>query len=128
MRRNRVMFYQRLSLGDNWMVYDGETVVNPRFCMKKNVNMLNNKYLAQVNNKNSVLYQIEGSYAQRCCAVYDGKRRKVAEIKRKEAAVGGVALGVDVFRLVVQPDLDTSVAMAFVILLDQMYGSSSSRR
>ena len=128
MRRNRVMFYQRLSLGDNWIVYDGETVVNPRFCMKKNVNMLNNKYLAQVNNKNTMLYQIEGSYAQRCCAVYDSKRRRVAEIKRKEAAVGGVALGVDVFRLVVQPDLDTSVAMAFVILLDQMYGSSSSRR
>ncbi|KAL6142437.1 hypothetical protein ACLB2K_060719 [Fragaria x ananassa] len=115
---------KRLSLGDNWVVYDGETAENPRFCVRKNVNMLNNKYLAQVNNKNSVLYQVEGSYAQRSCAVYDGKRRKVAEIKRKEAAVGGVAMGVDVFRLVVQPDLDTSVAMAFVILLDQMYGSS----
>lgn len=118
------MFDQRLSLGDNWVVYDGETAENPRFCVRKNVNMLNNKYLAQVNNKNSVLYQVEGSYAQRSCAVYDSKRRMVAEIKRKEAAVGGVAMGVDVFRLVVQPDLDTSVAMAFVILLDQMYGSS----
>ncbi|ONI04065.1 hypothetical protein PRUPE_6G300100 [Prunus persica] len=133
---------KRLSLGDNWVVYDGETAVNPRFCVRKNVGILNNnKCLAHVtsanndkgasknyDNKNSMLYQVEGSYGQRCCAVYDNKRRKVAEIKRKEAAVGGVALGVDVFRLIVQPEIDTSVGMAFVILLDQMYGTSSFSR
>ncbi|XP_044505103.1 protein LURP-one-related 8-like [Mangifera indica] len=129
---------KRLSLGDNWLVYDGETVVNPLFSVRKNVNILNNKSLAQVsrtncehngtgsssssNNKNMMMYEIEGSYAQRCCAVYDGKRR-VAEIKQKEA-VGGVAFGVDVFRLIVQPEIDTSVAMAIVILLDKMFGSS----
>lgn len=133
---------KRLSLGDNWVVYDGETAVNPRFCVRKNVSILNNnKCLAHVtsanngkgesknyDNKNAMLYQVEGSYGQRCCAVYDNRRRRVAEIKRKEAAVGGVALGVDVFRLIVQPDIDTSVAMAFVILLDQMYGTSSFSR
>ncbi|PQQ09455.1 protein LURP-one-related 8 [Prunus yedoensis var. nudiflora] len=133
---------KRLSLGDNWVVYDGETAVNPLFCVRKNVSILNNnKCLAHVtsanngkgaskyyDNKNAMLYQVEGSYGQRCCAVYDNKRRRVAEIKRKEAAVGGVALGVDVFRLIVQPEIDTSVAMAFVILLDQMYGTSSFSR
>lgn len=119
-------------------MYDGETAVNPLFSVRKNVNILNNKSLAQVsrtncehngtgsssssNNKNMMMYEIEGSYAQRCCAVYDGKRR-VAEIKQKEA-VGGVAFGVDVFRLIVQPEIDTSVAMAIVILLDKMFGSS----
>lgn len=131
---------KRLSLGGNWLVYDGEkTDVNPRFSVKKHVNILTNKCLAHVscnsadgssssssssspNNKN-VLYEIEGSYTQRACAVYDGKRRCVAEIKKKEA-VGGVAFGADVFRLIVQPEIETAVAMALVILLDQMFGSS----
>ena len=75
---------QRLSLGDNWLVYDGETAVNPRFSVRKQVNILNTKCLAHVSsgsncknvndegsgsrvssssssNKNG-LYQIEGSY------------------------------------------------------------------
>ncbi|KAK0584280.1 hypothetical protein LWI29_010470 [Acer saccharum] len=132
---------KRLSLGDNWLVYDGETVVNPRLSVRKHVNILTTKCLAHVtptsnyannnntasssssSNKNKAMYEIEGSYSQRSCAVYDGKKRRVAEIKRKEAA-GGVALGVDVFRLIVEPDMDTALAMALVILLDQMFGSS----
>lgn len=131
---------QRLSLGDNWLVYDGETAVNPRFAARKHVNILNSKCLAHVSNYNkanegsrrsggsspnskNVLYEIEGSYTQRCCAVLDKKRRRVAEIKQKEA-VGGVGFGVDVFRLVVQPEIDAALAMTLVILLDQMFGSS----
>ncbi|KAJ6362730.1 hypothetical protein OIU78_003016 [Salix suchowensis] len=116
---------KRLSLGDNWLVYDGETATNPEFSVKKHVSILNTKCLAHVaagRNKN-VMYEIEGSYAQRCCAVYDEKKRRVAEIKQKET-VGGVAFGVDVFRLHVGPELDSSVAMAIVILLDQMFGST----
>lgn len=69
------------------------------------------------------MYEIEGSYTQRSCAVYDGTKRRVAEIKKKET-VGGVGFGVDVFRLIVEPDMDASLAMALVILLDQMFGSS----
>ncbi|GLU14778.1 hypothetical protein SLE2022_313270 [Rubroshorea leprosula] len=134
---------KRLSLGDSWLVYDGETAENPLFSVRKHVNILNNKCLAYVSagnvgngngssspssswsNKQNTrpVYQIEGSYAQRNCAVYDEKRRQVAEIKQKEA-VGGVGFGVDVFRLIVQPDIDPAVAMALVILLDQMFGSS----
>lgn len=135
---------KKLSLGDTWLVYDGETLVNPRFSVRKHVNILRNKCLAYVSaedgssgsgstpptfssfwsgNGKSTVYQIEGSYAQRCCAVYDSKRRRVAEIKQKER-VGGIGFGIDVFRLIVQPDIDPSVAMALVILLDQMFGSS----
>ncbi|KAL5741119.1 hypothetical protein ACOSP7_027851 [Xanthoceras sorbifolium] len=131
---------KRLSLGDNWLVYDGETDVNPRLSVRKHVNILSTKCLAHVtptasyvnnnssspsssNNNKKAMYEIEGSYSQRSCAVYDGKKRRVAEIKRKEA-VGGVALGVDVFRLIVEPEMDATVAMALVILLDQMFGSS----
>ena len=118
-----------MSLGDNWLVYEGETLVNPRFSVRKIVNILNNKCLAYVtpgnsNNRNNIMYEIEGSYSQRCCSVFDDKRRLVAEIKRKEA-VGGVTFGTDVFRLIVQPDnIRTDFAMALVILLDQMFGSS----
>lgn len=132
---------QRLSFGDNWLVYEGEGSVKPLFTAKKHVNILNSKCLAQLlsyeedhggwkigNKKKEVAYEIEGSYAQRCCTVYDNNRRKVAEIKRKEAVAGGVAFGADVFRLIVQPDMDTALAMAFVILLDQMFGSGSSSR
>ncbi|KAM2957890.1 hypothetical protein FF2_024812 [Malus domestica] len=56
----------------------------------------------------------------RRCTVYDSKMRRVAKIKMNEA-VGGVAMRVDVFRLIVQLDMDTAVAMSLVILLDQMY-------
>lgn len=115
---------KRLSLGDTWLIYDGETAENPRFTVKKNVSFLNSRCLAQVFQKRSApVYQIEGSYARRCCGVYDEKRRRVAEIRQKEASVTGVAFGKDVFRLEVQPGFDAAVAMGMVILLDQMYGS-----
>ncbi|KAA8517580.1 hypothetical protein F0562_017790 [Nyssa sinensis] len=131
---------KRLSLGDNWLVFDGETAVNPLFSVRKHVNLLNTKSLAHVSSgcggsgsgsgwgssspsSPGNKYEIEGSYTQRCCAVYDDQRRRVAEIKRKEAA-GGVAFGADVFRLITHPEIDSAVVMAFVILLDQMFGSS----
>ncbi|XWS73947.1 hypothetical protein CRYUN_Cryun02cG0173200 [Craigia yunnanensis] len=121
---------KKICLGDSWLVYEGETLVNPTLSVRKSVNILNKKCLAYVipgntnNRNNNIMYEIEGSYSQRCCAVYDDKRRLVAEIKRKEA-VRGVAFGTDVFRLVVQPDnIRADFAMALVILLDQMFGSS----
>ncbi|KAL4318866.1 hypothetical protein GQ457_18G006330 [Hibiscus cannabinus] len=117
---------KKRSLGDNWLVYEGETTLNPRFSVKKSANILNNnKCLAYVQNQsNNIMYGIEGSYSQRNCAVYDDKRRLVAEIKRKET-VAGVAFGTDVFRLSVRPDyIEIDSAMALLMLLDQMFGSS----
>lgn len=117
---------KRLSLGESWMVYDGETAVNPRYYVRKAVKILKNKCLAYVScDGKKVMYEIEGSYTQRCCAVYDEKKQKVAEIKRKET-VGGVTLGGDVFRLIVQPGFDSAFSMALVILLDQMFPFSSN--
>lgn len=116
---------KRLSLLD-WLVYEGETAVNPRFTVTKHLNLINKKSLAHVTATGSrtkkPIYEIEGSYTQRSCVVYDDKRRRVAEIKRKEA-VGGVAFGGDVFRLFLHdPDqMDPAVAMAIVIILDQMF-------
>ncbi|XAR68686.1 hypothetical protein NMG60_11000003 [Bertholletia excelsa] len=121
---------KRLILPDKWLVYRGETAVNPILSVRKNVNLLNTKSLAHGSSagnstgSGTLTYEIEGSYTQRCCVVYDGRRRLVAEIKRKEAD-GGVAIGLDVFRLIiVDPDqIDSAVAMAIVILLDRMFPS-----
>ncbi|KAL2541286.1 Protein LURP-one-related 8 [Abeliophyllum distichum] len=80
---------KKLSLGDCWLVFDGETAMNPMFSVRKNINLLNTKCLAHVSSpagKPETVHVIEGSYAQRCCAMYDENRRQLAEIKPKEAA------------------------------------------
>uniref|UniRef100_A0A1D1YT75 Protein LURP-one-related 8 n=1 Tax=Anthurium amnicola TaxID=1678845 RepID=A0A1D1YT75_9ARAE len=117
---------KRLSLGEHWMVYQGEEARNPRFSAKKRGGFRQHKALAHVaacGGDGHRALEVEGSYSSRCCAVYDERRRPMAEVKRKEA-VRGVGFGVDVFRLVVQPGFDPAVAMVIVILLDQMFGST----
>lgn len=123
---------QKLSLGEQWMIYEGEDDANPRFLVKRHVNPLHSRALARVTPCASGAkscrhraYKIEGSYSQRRCAVLDGERRPMAEIKRKEPDMG-VSFGLDVFHLVVQPGFDASVAMTIVMLLEQMFGSRSS--
>nr|CAD1817442.1 unnamed protein product [Ananas comosus var. bracteatus] len=104
---------KKLSLGDHW----------------RHMNLRHSKALAHVTpfgggGGGDGAFEIEGSYARRSCVVYDARRRAaVAEVRRKEAAAnGGAAFGADVFRFVVQPELDASLAMAIVIVLDQMFG------
>ncbi|XP_047320481.1 protein LURP-one-related 8-like [Impatiens glandulifera] len=123
-----------LSLSDNWLIYEGETSTNPILSVKKQ--LLIGSCLARVTNlpaanKLGLIleeYEIEGSYTNKCCAVYDTKRRRrLAEIRRKEAAIGGVAIGFDVFRLVILSEdiMDSAVAMAIVIVLDLMFQSTN---
>jgi len=131
---------KKLSWGDNWHIYEGESTINPRYFVQKQgsllanaktmslaqVQAISNKTLKTKNNRDeSILYYIEGSYAERSVTMYNNKRQCVAEIKKKEAQ-GGVNLGGDVFKLIiVRPnDISCSFAMALVILLDQMFGSS----
>lgn len=115
------------------MIFDGEseTAENPMFTVRKNVSLLNiNKrcLLADVSSscsqkkkKKKKVYQIEGSYSRRCCTIYDDNHHRLAEIRQKEASVKGVAFGKDVFRLEMHPGFHAPLAMAMVILLDQMY-------
>ena len=108
------------------MVYDGETQRDPIFTARKNVSiMTNRRSLAWVSTKKTLLYEIEGSFGQRSCKILDERRnkKKAAEIKRKEAMVGGVAFGKDVFKLIVESEMEPHVAMAFTIILDQMFRS-----
>ncbi|KAG0457720.1 hypothetical protein HPP92_022599 [Vanilla planifolia] len=127
---------KKLSLADHWHIYDGEAVTErPRFSARKHLTLLpyksNSKEVARVmpcrgpGSKDGPIYSVEGSFSQRACVVLDERRRQVAEIKRKEA-VEGATFGGDVFRLVVQPGLDAGLAMAVVILLEQMFGSRAS--
>lgn len=126
---------KRLSLSDQWLVFEGEEAAKPQLSVRKKANLLSSRSLAQVSSllsgkkKKNLMYEIEGSFQQRRCAVYDEKRRLVSEMRRKEAMGGKVALGPDVFHLVVyEPYIDSSTAMAIVILLDQMFESSTHNR
>ncbi|KAM0941125.1 putative tubby-like protein [Dioscorea sansibarensis] len=126
---------KKLSLSEQWLIYNGEEMRNPRFTARKHMNILQySKSLTQVSTcqKNSSVvgsggccYNIEGSYTQRSCMIYDERHNPVAEIKKKED-VGGVAFGGEVFRLVVQPEIESTLAMAIVLLLDQMFGSKGA--
>ncbi|WOL14747.1 protein LURP-one-related 8-like [Canna indica] len=121
---------KKLSLGDHWLIYEGEEAANPRFAVKKHVNFISSRSLAHVTPRSSaakscLAYEVEGSYSRRCCAVYDERRRQLAQVKRKQTAAG-VAFGNDVFHLIVEPGFDSAFAMGIVILLEQMFGPRGS--
>ncbi|KAG2307882.1 hypothetical protein Bca52824_027630 [Brassica carinata] len=127
---------KKITLVDSWGIYEakdtsGEARVpkSPIWYMRKNLkmNILSTKsnilaYVFSVpfDKKNS--YVIKGSYRCKSCKImHVPSNRTVAEIKRKEARTKGVRFGSDVFDLVVSPDFDTGLAMALVLLLDQMF-------
>ncbi|KAK3011404.1 hypothetical protein RJ639_011050 [Escallonia herrerae] len=131
-----VLQEQKLGLVDKWLVFEGEvddyTTTNPSkkkpiFWARKNlknilqphVNVLAHVYLGQSDKRQA--YVIEGSYAQRSCKVLNDSRRVVAEIKKKEAMIGGVSFGLDVFTLIIKPGFSPVFVMAIVLLVDQMY-------
>ncbi|KAJ6841831.1 protein LURP-one-related 8-like [Iris pallida] len=103
---------KRLSLGENWLIYHGDEAAGPRFSVKKRVPFLPSKGLASVTSRgvgSCSSYSVVGSYSRLRCTVYDGLRRPIVEVRRKEAA-SGVALGGDVFRLTVLPGFDAKSA------------------
>ncbi|CAA6669211.1 unnamed protein product [Spirodela intermedia] len=126
---------KRLSFGEQWLVYEGDEAScavagHPLLSIrKKHVNLLRHRaVLAHVAGgggsaeKRYRNFDVEGSYPRRSVAVYDDRRRCLAEVQKKETA-GGVGLGADVFRLVVQPGFDATIAMAIVVVLEQMFPS-----
>jgi uncharacterized protein YxjI len=114
---------KRLSLsGEQWLIYAGEETRRPVYAVKRG----GGKSMARVTPCTGAggvaSYEVEGSYARRRCVVYDAERRAVAEVQPKEA------VGTDVFRLLVQPGVDVSLAMAVVVALDQLFGRPSLLR
>ncbi|KAJ3684263.1 hypothetical protein LUZ61_013427 [Rhynchospora tenuis] len=120
---------RQLSLGDHWVIYNGEDSTNPLLSVKHHASMRHKKSLADITpffpSSSSSSFVVEGSYMQRCCILQNNEGHNVAEIRRKEVATssGGVNFGDDVFQLVVQPEINTCLAMGIVIALDQMTAS-----
>ncbi|XP_050382360.1 LOW QUALITY PROTEIN: protein LURP-one-related 12-like [Argentina anserina] len=73
-------------------------------------------------------YHIEGSFAQRCCKIYNADKQPVAEIHRKVDVSTNVVLGKDVFSLVLKPGFDPAFAMGLVLVLDQINGDGFVER
>ncbi|KAL2463072.1 Protein LURP-one-related 12 [Forsythia ovata] len=67
-------------------------------------------------------YQIEGSFANRQCTIFNAEKEIVAEIRRKVDASTNVILGKDVFLLSVKPGFDGAFGMGLVLVLDQIDG------
>jgi uncharacterized protein YxjI len=115
-------------LSDQWFIYNGDDRTKPLFSVKKHVALRPTKtlmYMTPTNLANGPIYHVDGSYHHRNCAVYNQQGHVVAEILKKESKTG-VSLGNDVFRLVVQSELDKCLAMAVVIVLDQISGPGPS--
>uniref|UniRef100_A0ACD5VVU2 Uncharacterized protein n=1 Tax=Avena sativa TaxID=4498 RepID=A0ACD5VVU2_AVESA len=120
---------KRFSLqGEQWLVFAGEETRRPVYAVRRSGR---GKTMAHVTAcagagaapaSASPSFEVEGSYARRCCVVYDDQRRAVAELRPKEV------VGTDVFRLVVQPGVGVSLAMAVVVALEQMFARPSLLR
>ncbi|GAB4857441.1 hypothetical protein Ancab_015350 [Ancistrocladus abbreviatus] len=132
---------KKLGLQDDWLIYEGEaddhtdgrsspkkakkkpicSVKKQAIFLNSNSNVLAQVFVGPTADKRPA-YVIKGSYLKRCCQVVDKARDiVVAEIKMKEAVNGCASFGSDVFQLVVRPGFDHSLAMAMVLLLDQMF-------
>ncbi|CAN6485771.1 unnamed protein product [Victoria cruziana] len=123
---------KKLSLVGQWQLFDGEPQRNGMsakliYCVKKQASLLHPKTLAHVYSGSckSFLYVVHGSYTRRSCQVVDASGKVVAEVREKESGASGVSYR-DVFQLIVQPELDAALAVALVLLLDQMFPSKWS--
>ncbi|XP_062202986.1 protein LURP-one-related 5-like [Phragmites australis] len=67
-------------------------------------------------------FWVEGCFRRRSCKIHNSNGEEVARIMRKkaEAASNSLTLGDDVFSLVVQPNVDCAMIMAFVLVLDRI--------
>ncbi|GER26849.1 hypothetical protein STAS_02507 [Striga asiatica] len=128
---------KKLGIAENfWLVYEGEveeksnkSSKEPIFCVRKNNSIMKSKpslvacVYGGVYEKRCV-YTIQGSYENRSCKILDESKRVVLEIKKKEASInggGGATFGLEVFDLIVRIGIDSTFAMALVLLLDQMF-------
>ncbi|CAN6330346.1 unnamed protein product [Urochloa humidicola] len=67
-------------------------------------------------------FLVEGCFRRRNCKIRNSNGEEVARIMRKKAetASESLTLGDDVFSLVVEPNVDCTMIMAFVVILDRI--------
>ncbi|XP_068648995.1 protein LURP-one-related 5-like [Aristolochia californica] len=121
---------KRPSLHHRWEGFLGERTdgQKPIFSVRRSSIIGRSNFTVEVYSTSSVPqmeeYQIEGSFAHRCCTFYNSSRDLVAETKRKVAVSANVVLDKDVFLLCVKPGFDGAFAMGLVLVLDQIKGDS----
>ncbi|OUZ99878.1 LURP1-like domain [Macleaya cordata] len=121
---------KRPSLHHRWEGYLGERMEGqkPIFSVRRSSIIGRSSVAVDVYGNPGEEYQIDGSFPQRCCTIYDTSqnsstsREVVAEIKRKVDASANVVLGKDVFALCLKPGFDGAFAMGLVLVLDQING------
>ncbi|XP_066372754.1 protein LURP-one-related 5-like [Miscanthus floridulus] len=128
---------QIFSMRDQWNCYkaseegQGKRTSHPLFSMRK-CSILQNGHEAEVfmsgcstasdNPGQGPNFLVEGCFRRRNCKIRNSDGEEVARIVRKkaEAASNSWTLGDDVFSLVVEPNVDCTVIMAFVVVLDRI--------
>ncbi|KAJ8536224.1 hypothetical protein K7X08_034625 [Anisodus acutangulus] len=114
---------KRPSLHNRWEGYLGEREEGkkPIFSVRRSSIIGRCNVTVEVYSNPTEEYQIEGSFAQRNCTVFDADKVSVAEIRRKVDACANVVLGKDVFSLSIKPGFDSAFAMGLVLVLDQIH-------
>ncbi|KAF2323235.1 hypothetical protein P3X46_010863 [Hevea brasiliensis] len=115
---------KRPSLHHRWEGYIGERTEGqkPIFSVRRSSIIGRCSVAVEVYENPGEEYQIEGSFANRCCTILNTKKESVADIKRKVDASTNVVLGKDVFSLRLRPGFDGAFAMGLVLVLDQING------
>lgn len=115
---------KRPSLHNRWEGYLGERKEQgskPIFSVRRSSIIGRSGVTVEMYSNPGEEYQIEGSFSQRSCTIYDAVTREVmAEIRRKVDASANVMLGKDVFSLLLKPGFDAAFAMGLVLVLDQI--------
>ncbi|KAG6533774.1 protein LURP-one-related 12-like isoform X1 [Zingiber officinale] len=70
-------------------------------------------------------FQTEGCFSRRDCKILGADGCEVARMGRKKANKS-ITLGDDVFSLVIQPNVDVELVMAFVVIMDRICWGSRS--
>ncbi|KAK3004934.1 hypothetical protein RJ639_017978 [Escallonia herrerae] len=115
---------KRPSLHHRWEGFLGEKTERqkPIFSVRRSSIIGRSRVTVEMCENPGEEYQIEGSFAQRCCTIFNAGKEAVAEIRRKVDASTNVVLGKDVFSLSLKPGFDGAFAMGLVLLLDQING------
>ncbi|KAK9935705.1 hypothetical protein M0R45_022793 [Rubus argutus] len=115
---------KRPSLHHRWEGFVGERTEGqkPIFSIRRSSIIGQSSVTVEVFSDPLEEYHIEGSFAQRCCKIFNGEKEPVAEIRRKVDVSTNVVLGKDAFSLVLKPGFDGAFAMGLVLVLDQING------
>ncbi|KAL9232015.1 hypothetical protein vseg_007165 [Gypsophila vaccaria] len=111
------------SLHNRWEGYVGERTgkLKPVFSVKRSSIIGRSEVTVEMYDNQDEEYQIDGSFANRSCTIYDANSREVVvEIRRKVDISSNVVMGKDAFSILIKPGFDYAFAMGLVLVLDQI--------